>query len=63
MSVVSECCNKEIIVCRGREFPLGGSTWGQSYKYDACAGCGMETTPVDACEECGVVGCLGGECA
>ncbi|CAM4100855.1 hypothetical protein PAAL109150_09990 [Paenibacillus alkaliterrae] len=58
MNHISPCCHKEIIVRTHVEFPLGGRTWGMSYKYDACAGCGNEVEEyVHACEECGEVRC------
>jgi hypothetical protein len=56
MNFVSHCCNSEIIVRHAMEYPLGGHR-GYSYKYDACDSCGKETSPVEQCGACGVVGC------
>lgn len=58
MNQVSACCHKEIIVRTYLEFPLGGNRWSMSYKADTCSGCGNEIYEyVEACEECGDVGC------
>lgn len=58
MSKVSGCCHREIIKRHGMEYPLGGSTWGQSYTYDACSCCGNEVYDyVKTCDDCGEVVC------
>lgn len=59
-NLVSECCHRTVVVGSFKEFPLGGSTWYQSFKVDVCECCGKECDEVEACEVCGVVGC--GEC-
>lgn len=56
---VSDCCHRSIVFKYGREFPLGGVTWGISTKEPVCESCGKDCGEVDQCEVCGVVGCLG----
>lgn len=51
MSYVSPCCNREIIVGRRMEYPLGGSQYGIAYKVDICAGCGIEVEDYQRVEE------------
>lgn len=54
MNKVSHCCHREIIARIHLEYPLGGSRWSIPYKYDACAGCGIEVEDyIDVCEICG----------
>jgi hypothetical protein len=60
-NLVSDCCHAEIETRKGVEYPLGGSTWGIRYKYEACIKCGEACDKVEACEVCGEVGCRG-EC-
>lgn len=58
-NIVSECCNRSVDDGIYRDFPLGGTTWGISYKLKVCSCCGKECDEVEACEGCGVVGCAG----
>jgi hypothetical protein len=60
MNAVSSCCHRGIVAGHRKEFPLGGSTWYQTYKVDICDCCGMEVEEIAyACGICGVVGCSG----
>lgn len=60
-NLVSECCLRSVDDGTYRDFPLGGTTWGINYKTKVCSCCGKECDEVEACEECGLVGCQG-EC-
>ena len=52
---VSGCCHREIISTTKLEYPLGGTTWYESYKVDVCEGCGLEVDePLAVTECCGV---------
>lgn len=58
MISVSGCCLKPIVVGNRREYPLGGSTWYETYKVDICEGCGKEVEePVLVFECCGTEIC------
>jgi hypothetical protein len=59
LNQVSHCCHYEIGQAPRIEFPLSGSTYGIPYTEPVCTCCGKDCSPVDQCEVCGVVGCLG----
>lgn len=55
---VSACCLKDIISTTKLEYPLGGTTWYESYKVDVCDGCGLEIDePLEVTECCGEESC------
>lgn len=58
--VVSGCCHAEIVGGARMEFPLGGTTWGITYKIDCCSECGKEVEDyAEVCECCGEINCHG----
>ena len=52
MNFVSNCCMASIEVGTRMEYPLGGSTYGISYKVDYCDSCGKEVDEVVEVTEC-----------
>lgn len=58
-NLVSDCCERMTVQSTKHEYPLGGTTWFQSFKVTTCTGCGQECEHVEACENCGEVGCMG----
>lgn len=62
MNFLSACCMREIITTNTREYPLGGSTFFQTFKIDVCSGCGLEIDePVAVTECCGEISCECGD--
>lgn len=37
--IVSDCCGASVSTGTMKEYPLGGSTWYESYKIDVCDKC------------------------
>jgi hypothetical protein len=60
---VSHCCNRPIITgCKYDPSPLGRNEYNGSgliHADEICESCGKDCSPVDQCEKCGVVGCIG----
>lgn len=55
---LSRCCHREIITTNTREYPLGGSTFFQTFKVDVCECCGLEIDePLEVTECCGEEQC------
>jgi len=52
-NVVSHCCQSGIRPAIRKEFPTGGSIFGQSYLVDVCEDCGKECDAVMTCTYCG----------
>ncbi|SDJ62004.1 hypothetical protein SAMN05421868_13463 [Paenibacillus naphthalenovorans] len=58
LNIVSLCCGSSIEQGIEVDYPLGGRTWGISYKVDVCGNCGKEAETVEECGICGEIGCL-----
>lgn len=58
MNQISECCRASIGTGTKLEYPLGGSTWYESFEVTYCESCGMEDVVIlEVTECCGEVTC------
>lgn len=58
-NIVSTCCNVTVQDGLKISFPYD-NRYAVHQKIRFCDSCGKECDEVEACEECGVVGCTGG---
>lgn len=54
-NVVSDCCHAGTFRRIEWDFPLGGTTYGYTYGFEACEVCGEECGQLQACEGCGEI--------